>query len=102
MMKVHYVFNIAQIDGLPGAEPIEEVPLEERHQYVEQFVRATKAQIEHGPYEAAYIPSRDFITMRERGAFKNTEHYFATLLHESSHWTAHKTRLDRDLNNRFG
>jgi antirestriction protein ArdC len=102
MMKVHYVFNIAQIEGLPGAEPIEEVPLEERHEYVEQFVRATKAQIEHGPYEAAYIPSRDFITMPARGVFKNNEHYFATLLHECGHWSGAKHRLDRDLEGRFG
>ena len=35
-------------------------------------------------------------------SFESEEHYHATKLHELVHWSGHKTRLDRDLNNRFG
>ena len=31
-----------------------------------------------------------------------TETYYATLLHELTHWTGHASRLDRDLSGRFG
>ena len=31
-----------------------------------------------------------------------TETYYATLLHELTHWTGHESRLDRDLSGRFG
>jgi antirestriction protein ArdC len=30
------------------------------------------------------------------------ECYYSTLLHELGHWTGHKDRLNRNLNNRFG
>ena len=36
-------------------------------------------------------------------AFKDKESYYATILHELTHWTSHKTRLDRSFNaKRFG
>jgi len=31
-----------------------------------------------------------------------TENYYATLLHELTHWSGHASRLKRDLINRFG
>jgi antirestriction protein ArdC len=31
-----------------------------------------------------------------------TETYYATLLHELTHWTGHEIRLERDLSGRFG
>ncbi len=34
--------------------------------------------------------------------FETEEHYQATKLHELVHWSGHKSRLNRDLNNRFG
>jgi antirestriction protein ArdC len=30
------------------------------------------------------------------------DHYYNVAFHELAHWTGHKTRLDRDLKNRFG
>jgi antirestriction protein ArdC len=36
-------------------------------------------------------------------AFKDKESYYATVLHELTHWTRHATRLDRDFGRqRFG
>jgi antirestriction protein ArdC len=34
--------------------------------------------------------------------FKGADHFYGVAFHELSHWTAHKSRLDRDLKNRFG
>jgi antirestriction protein ArdC len=34
--------------------------------------------------------------------FKGADHFYNVLFHELTHWTAHKSRLDRDLKNRFG
>lgn len=36
-------------------------------------------------------------------AFRDAQSYYATLAHESCHWTRHESRLDRDLGRkRFG
>jgi antirestriction protein ArdC len=36
-----------------------------------------------------------------RSYFTGREHFIATKLHERSHWSGHKKRLDRDLSGRF-
>jgi antirestriction protein ArdC len=35
-------------------------------------------------------------------AFKNAAHFYSTAFHELGHWTGHKSRLARDLRQRFG
>jgi antirestriction protein ArdC len=35
-------------------------------------------------------------------AFTSPDSYSATALHELTHWTSHKSRLDRELGKRFG
>ena len=34
--------------------------------------------------------------------FKGADHFYNVAFHELTHWTGHKSRLDRDLKNRFG
>ena len=55
---------------------------------------------------AFYSPSLDFIGMPKLDTFKTSEHYYATLYHESVHSTGHKSRLNRkdltDETNTFG
>src|SRR4030095_11242614 len=34
--------------------------------------------------------------------FKGSDHFYNVAFHELTHWTGHKSRLDRDLKNRFG
>jgi zincin-like metallopeptidase len=43
---------------------------------------------------AAYIPSRDIITMPARGAFLNPENLYSVLAHEHIHYTGYKDRLN--------
>lgn len=98
-LRTFTVFNVAQIDGLPVQE---EVPVKVIDGRVQAFIDATKADIRHGGDRACYVPSQDFVLLPNPVAFSSYEHYQATALHELSHWSGHKTRLDRNLDTRFG
>jgi len=63
---------------------------------------STGADIREGHGEAYYVPSHDFISMPAFAAFKGADHFYNVTFHELAHWTGHKSRLDRDLKNRFG
>jgi antirestriction protein ArdC len=65
----------------------------------DEFLRSTGADIREGYREASYAPSRDFISMPAFEAFKSADHFYKVAFHE--HWTAHGSRRDRDLKNRF-
>ena len=101
MLKAYSVFNVAQIDGLELGEPKFSRPLPEREDAVTAFIAATKADIRIGGDRACYVPALDFICLPPENAFKSREHFLATSLHECSHWTGAKSRLDRDLRSRF-
>ena len=49
-----------------------------------------------------YSPIDDYIGLRKKDEFKNTDAYYKTLLHELSHWTGNKKRLNRKFDNKFG
>ena len=88
------VFNAAQVDGyeLP-ARPDPLGPIE-RTAAADRFVLATGARIEHGGDRAYYRPSTDHIQMPSEDAFCGTatmsrsEGYYATLVHELTHYAA--------------
>ena len=105
-MKGYTVFNVEQIEGLPAhfyAQPANPLPLSERIEHADRFVKATGAAIHHGGNQAFYAPSRDTIQLPPFEAFKDKESYYSTALHELTHWTKSKDRLDRDLGRqRFG
>jgi antirestriction protein ArdC len=106
--RASFVFNAAQVDGYtaPGApQPLGPI---ERIAAADRFVSATGAQIQHGGERAFYRPLTDHIQMPEEGLFcdtqtmSRTEGYYATLLHELTHWTGAKHRLAREFGKRFG
>ena len=45
--------------------------------------------------QAFYVPSADYVNMPHIEQFDSAEAYACTLGHEMSHWTGHKSRLDR-------
>jgi hypothetical protein len=49
------------------------------------------------PAAPFYSPDRDIVQMPELPTFRDRESYYATLAHETTHWTRHPSRLDRDL-----
>lgn len=95
------VFNADQVDGFVLPElPI--LPPTQRIEAADRFFAGLNADLRHGGSRAFYSPARDFIQLPEFGAFKEANAYYATLAHESIHWTAAPHRLHRDLKNRFG
>ncbi|ADZ69035.1 ArdC family protein [Polymorphum gilvum] len=108
MARASWVFNADQVDGyeapaLPEPkDPVATVAAAER------FITATGAIIRHGGTRAFYRPSDDIIQMPERERFLGTEtstateSYYATLLHELTHWTGDTRRCDRQFGKRFG
>lgn len=105
-MKGYTVFNVEQIEGLPAhyyAKPENPMPLSERIESADHFLTATGATINHGGNQAFYAPGRDIVQMPPFEAFRDKESYYATALHELTHWTNHKSRLDRSFDaKRFG
>lgn len=105
-LKGYTVFNVEQIEGLPEhykapASPRLDVP--ERIARAEAFFAATGAALSHGGTRAFYRPSTDSIVLPPFEAFVDAESYYATLAHETTHWTAHESRLARDFGSRrFG
>lgn len=101
------VFNADQVDGWSGVElPAHDHTV--RWDCVEDVLRATGADVRHGSHRACYHLKDDYIEMPRPEAFvagyamSAAESYYATLLHELTHWTAHPNRLDRNLQSRFG
>ena len=101
------VFNADQVDGWkPPSAP--EQNLVEVLNHAEAFTTATGAEVRHGGDRAYYRRSDDHVQMPDRERFTGsatstpTETYYATLLHELTHWTGHASRLDRELSGRFG
>ena len=99
-LKSYSVFNAEQIDGLPEhytalAEPV--IDPVQRIEHADRFFINTGADIRHGGNRAYYAPGPDRIQMPPFEAFRDAESYTATLAHEITHWTKHKSRLDRDF-----
>ena len=106
MMREYTVFNVAQCEGLPAAiangKPQRVRNPDTRDELADDFLAATSAEIREGQGEAYYAPGADFVSLPGFAAFKGADHFYNVAFHELSHWTGHKSRLDRDLSGRFG
>ncbi|WP_083531359.1 ArdC family protein [Pararhizobium antarcticum] len=99
-LKAYSVFNVEQIDGLPERyheQPVPVVDPVERIGQADRFFRNTGAVIRHGGGQAYYSPVTDHIQMPPFETFHDATGYVATLSHEATHWTAHPSRVGRDL-----
>lgn len=101
------VFNLAQVEGAEQPAPLPDLGPIARHARANQFIAASGAIVHHGGTRAFYSPSSDHIQLPDDGLFigddrRRTESYYSTALHELTHWTGAKKRLDRDFGNRFG
>jgi len=99
-MKGYTVFNIEQIEGLPElyyAKPEVKTTPVERIGHAEEFFKVTKADVRYRGDRAYYAVEADYIQMPVIEAFRDAESFYATLAHESAHWTKHSSRLDRDF-----
>ena len=99
-LKAYTVFNVDQVEGLPAhfyavAEP--RLDAAQRIEHAEDFFAATGAEVRHGGHQAYYALQPDHVQMPPFECFADPESYYATLAHETTHWTRHPTRLDRDF-----
>lgn len=105
-MKGYTVFNVEQIKGLPEHYYPKPAPRSETVQRIgraEAFFAATRAVIRHSGTQAYYSISSDHVQMPPLEIFRDAESYYATLAHETTHWTRHEKRLNREFGRkRFG
>ncbi len=100
VLRYYLVFNADQADWNEGAEPVYE-PLDtseaERIEAAERIVRGYPypPQIRNGA-AAYYTGAVDTVTTPPIGAFEDAEMYYATMFHELTHSTGHKSRLARE------
>lgn len=105
-IRASYVFNAGQVEGWEPPK-IAELACIERCDKAERLIGATGADIRHGMAGAYYHRSEDYIGMPDKASFRDTttstasENYYSTLLHELTHWTGHKSRLDRVKGKKF-
>lgn len=98
--KASRVFNAAQVDGYEP-QAIDTTNTIDAIADVDALVAHTRADIRIGGADAYYLPSGDYICLPDMYRFQATqtltaqEGYYATLLHELTHWTGAKHRLDR-------
>jgi antirestriction protein ArdC len=102
------VFNVDQVEGYAPAEAFPAVPQFEPIAAAEALALKVGAEIREGGAKACYSPAEDVVMMPDRVRFQGTatmsagEAFYATLMHELTHWTAHPDRCARDLKHRFG
>lgn len=103
LAKPFWLFNVAQVEGLPADMS---VPAAMSHfnamEDAEQLLIMSKANIAYGFDTAYYSTLQDKICMPARERFTSSENFYATALHELTHWTGHETRLNRQFGKRFG
>jgi antirestriction protein ArdC len=106
MLREYTVFNVDKCDKLPDriitGKPMRVRNPDTRDDLADDFLHSIGADIREGQGEAYYVPSRDFISIPAFAGFKSADHFYNVVLHELIHWSGHKSRLDRDLKNRFG
>lgn len=103
LAKPFWLFNAGQVDGLPSdlTAPAT-VKQFNATQEAEQILIKSQAQIAYGFDSAYYATLQDKICMPHRERFTSPENFYATALHELTHWTGHESRLNRQFGKRFG
>ena len=100
LIKGFTLFNVEQCSSMPteilcGQREPAEVTEWDSCQKVDEMLSRHEIKVKHGHDSAAYIPEDDLIRLPSKQTFESTGGYYSTLLHETSHWTGHPTRLNR-------
>lgn len=104
-LKRFTLFNLDQIDGLdPARLAPEPAPLPECEvmPLAEALIAASGVAFHIGGDKACYAPGADRVQVPPQPAFFAQIDYYRTALHELTHATGHRSRLDRDQTSRFG
>jgi antirestriction protein ArdC len=103
-LKRFTLFNVAQCEGLRPGLAADPAPLPERQivPVAEAVIAASGVDFRIGGNRAFYVPSADFVQVPPQPAFFEQINYYRTCLHELTHATGHRSRLNRDLTDAFG
>ncbi len=101
MARTYTVFNVEQCDGY---ELPEDTPKRtwDKDKEIESKIKELDVNLEIKGSSACFMPKADVIRIPSAGRFDKGGDYYATLLHELTHWTGHKSRLDRPFVGGFG
>lgn len=103
-LKRFTVFNVDQCEGLAIEPQASQPPLPERAiaPLGEAMIAASGIEFHIGGAKAFYAPEPDFVQVPPQTVFFEQINYYRTALHELTHATGHKSRLDRKILNPFG
>jgi antirestriction protein ArdC len=98
-LRGYTVFNTLQIEGLPERfhEPRATRAPMQRLAHADAYINNTGAAILTGGNRAYYNRTEDHIRIPLPENFTDVEHFYATALHELTHWTGHPSRLAREF-----
>lgn len=105
MLKTFTLFNIQQIDGLPqiaADATVSDVAIFDSFPRIESLMQQCGAVINERGQAAYFKPSTDEVVLPERHLFDDAANFYATVLHELTHWTGGEKRLNRAMNGKFG
>lgn len=100
--RLYTVFNVEQCEGLDAAKLKRPAAPVAGATDMNAVASRVGAIVRHGGTKAFYTTAGDFVQLPSVEAFKSVEHYQATLAHELTHWTGHKSRCAREFGARFG
>lgn len=102
LLRSFTVFNAAQVDGLPEALTAVPAPPEGWTPIgaADELLARSGAVIRHGGDRAFYRPADDVIQLPLPAVFPQASRYYATALHELTHWTGAPGRCNRVLSSR--
>jgi antirestriction protein ArdC len=102
--KGYSVFNIEQVDGCKLPKRFEpKLSHNERIAHAEAFFATVGMRVRDGGNRAFYRPDTpEAVYMPAFDQFPDRVDYYSVLAHETTHWTSHVSRCDRQLGKRFG
>ena len=96
LVKLHYVFNVEQAEGLQLRSLQTAGPEWEGHERAEALIKASGVRVDHVAGDRAYYNLKDDrVVLPERSQFPSQDAYTHTALHELGHATGHPSRLNR-------
>jgi antirestriction protein ArdC len=102
--KGYTVFNLDQVDGCKLPKRFEpKLSQNQRIGQAESFFAAIGVRVRDGGNRAFYRPDTpEAVYMPGFSQFPEAPQYYSVLAHETTHWTSHASRCNRQLGKRFG
>ena len=93
-----YVFNASLIEGVPEQDKYPYDKSIPANNFIKKIISKLGVKYSERGNEAFYSPTTDEIVLPESKKFYDEYSYYATQLHEISHSTGSKDRLNRNIN----